>query len=170
MCKGRHSLPHWIGKHGVWLLWTRSVHVGCSWHQWDRWDGDMAWLPRLGPGHHHCFSRDSADVPCHLGTTGIQTFDFLVHPSSIFCLVGVTSAVLYGETTEYHPCVLCPGAQLNPVMPILWWYLQVTMFGVIPSWTELVGAAVIMITVMTLPFEARITNSLCCGQHYETFK
>ena len=46
--------------------------------------------------------------------------DFLVHPSSsIFCLVGVTSAVLYGETTEYHPCVLCPGTQLYPVMPIL---------------------------------------------------
>ena len=43
----------------------------------------------------------------------------LVLLSSILCLVGVTSAVFYGETTEYHPRVLCPGTQLNPVMPIL---------------------------------------------------
>ena len=43
----------------------------------------------------------------------------LVLLSSIFCLVGVTSAVFYGEATEYHPSVLCPGTQLNLVMPIL---------------------------------------------------
>ena len=52
----------------------------------------------------------------------LQVFNscgFLVLSLSIFCLVGVTSAVFYGETTEYHPSVLCPGTQLNVVMPIL---------------------------------------------------
>ena len=85
MCKGRHSLPHWTWLRGVWFLGTRSVHVGCSWHQWDRWDGDMAWLPRLGPGHHHCFSRDCTDVSRHLGTTGIQLL-WLFSPSVIYLL------------------------------------------------------------------------------------
>ena len=52
----------------------------------------------------------------------LQVFNpggFSVLPSSILYLVGVTSTVFYGETTEYHPSVLCPGTQLNLVMPIL---------------------------------------------------
>ena len=46
--------------------------------------------------------------------------------------------------------------------------IQVLMFGMIPTWTDLLGAGLILVTVMAITIEKNITDMMCGGNAKET--
>ena len=49
------------------------------------------------------------------------------------------------------------------------------MFGVMPTWTDMLGAGLVLVTVISIPFEKFINSKLCpvtseeeCGDHGRT--
>jgi len=43
-------------------------------------------------------------------------------------------------------------------------YFQVTFFEVIPKWMDIVGATLILATVITMSFEKQINQYTCCNK------
>ena len=44
------------------------------------------------------------------------------------------------------------------------------MFGVMPTWTDMLGAGLVLVTVISIPFENFINSKLWCSDVQETLE
>ena len=95
---------------------------------------------------------------------------FMVGGSQTNCkmtfLAGVCSQGGCGQTDADCAGILSPGLQPSAFLcnlPLN----QMILFGVMPTWSDLLGAGLVLGIVVTIPFENIITNKLCSAPQKE---
>ena len=76
---------------------------------------------------------------------------------------GVSSQSHCGQTISDCARLRSPGTCIRPLDLTLrrCEFLQVIMFGVMPTWTDMLGAGLVLVTVISIPFEKFINSKLC---------
>ena len=62
------------------------------------------------------------------------------------------------------------GPRILPVISFALTSIQVLLFGTIPTWTDLLGAGLILLTVIAITTEKKISDMMCRGNDKETDK
>ena len=101
-----------------------------------------------------------------LGTLGLFLFGQPSVPGSRDGLLAmVVGLVSMGETYVLLWAVQLESAArvmvVRQLQIVMSYAVQVIMFGTVPTWTDLLGAAITLLTVLSIPLESAITRRLC---------